>query len=192
MVPGKVRNRIPSHSNAITMHFILCSLGFRVLPKAGVNWSVCVAQKMLKTGILQIDNLTMEVPMMKKIMTMPRFAVLGLLVAVALACTGGYILAQVEADITVSPQTLKLSSNSTSWVTVHTNLPYGAVLSASVTLNGVPISWSKADDRGYFVAKFQIGAIKGIAVPPSVELTFAGTLKDGQTFSGTDTVSVIE
>ncbi len=128
---------------------------------------------------------------MKKTMAVSRFAVLGLLVGVALVGAGGYVLAQVEADITVSPQTLKLSSNSTSWVTVHTNLPYGAVMSASVTLDGIPISWSKADDRGYFVAKFQIGAIKGIAAPPSVELTFAGTLKDGQTFTATDTVSVI-
>jgi hypothetical protein len=124
-------------------------------------------------------------------MAISRFATLGVMVGIGLVSLGGYVVAQVEADITVSPQTLKLSSNSTSWVTVHTDLPYGAVVSASVTLDGVPISWSKADDRGYYVAKFQIAAIKGIAVPPSVELTLAGTLRDGQTFSGTDSVSVI-
>lgn len=128
---------------------------------------------------------------MRKMKASSRFAALGLIVGIALACTGGYVLAQVEAEITVSPQTLVLSSKSTSWVSVHTNLSYGSVASASVTLDGVPIAWSKSDSRGYFVAKFQIAAIKGIATPPSVELTLAGTLKDGQTFSGTDTVSVI-
>lgn len=128
---------------------------------------------------------------MRKMKITSRFAALGLLVGITLAITGGYVLAQVEAEITVSPQTLVLSSKSTSWVTVHTDLPYGSVASASVTLDGIPISWSKSDAQGYFVAKFQIGEVKGIATPPSVELTLAGTLKDGQTFSGTDVVTVI-
>ena len=35
------------------------------------------------------------------------------------------------------------------------------------------------------------GEVKNIAVPPTIELTLAGFLKDGQTFSGTDTVTVI-
>ena len=128
---------------------------------------------------------------MRKMKTTSRFAALGLLVGIALAVTGGYVLAQVAAEITVSPHTLVLSSKSTAWVTVHTDLPYGSVASASVTLDGIPISWSKSDAQGYFVAKFQIGEVKGIATPPSVALTLAGILKDGQTFSGTDVVTVI-
>ncbi len=116
-------------------------------------------------------------------------AILGL--AFGIALMGGYVLAQVDTEITVAPQTLVLSSNSTSWVTVHTDLPYTSVASASVTLDGIPIAWSKSDSRGYFVAKFQIGQVKGIATPPSVELTLAGTLYNGETFSGTDAVTVI-
>lgn len=127
---------------------------------------------------------------MRKMMATSRFAALGLVVGIALVSTGGYVLAQVVAEITVSPQTLVISSNSTSWVTVHTDLPYASVVSASVTLDSVPIAWSKADSRGYFVAKFQMAEVKSIATPPSVELTLAGTLKDGQTFSGSDTISV--
>jgi len=128
---------------------------------------------------------------MKKKMGRAYFVMLGLGVAVALLCSGGYLLAQVATDITIAPQTLVLSSKSTAWVTVHTDLPYGAVQSASVTLDGIPIAWSKADSRGYFVAKFQIAAIKGIAEPPSVELTLEGVLQDGQTFTGTDIVPVL-
>lgn len=128
---------------------------------------------------------------MKRVIAISCFVLLGLVVGIAWMGSGGYILAQVSAEITVSPQTLVLSSNSTAWVTVHTNLPYSSVESASVTLDGIQIAWSKADARGDFVAKFQIGEVKGIAVPPSVELTLAGTLKDGQTFSGSDVVPVL-
>lgn len=120
-----------------------------------------------------------------------RIVVLGITVAMLLMVSGGYILALVETEITVSPQTLVLSSKSTAWVTVHTDLPYASVASASVTLDGIPIAWSKSDSRGCFVAKFQMGEVKGIASPPTVELTLAGTLDDGQTFSGTDVVAVI-
>ncbi len=117
--------------------------------------------------------------------------VAGMVASIALLSTGGLILALVNAEITVSPQTLVLSSKSASWVTVHTDLPYSSVQSASVTLDGVPIAWSKSDAKGYFVAKFQMVEVKNIAVPPVVELTLEGTLKDGQTFSGTDSVPVI-
>lgn len=128
---------------------------------------------------------------MRKPMFVLCLLALGLAAGFAWVSSGGYILAQVETEITVSPQTLVLSSNSASWVTVHTNLPYTSVAAASVTLDGIPIAWSKVDSRGYFVAKFQMAAVKGIAAPPSLELTLAGTLKDGQTFAGTDTVPVL-
>ncbi|MBP8130059.1 MAG: hypothetical protein KA184_10825 [Candidatus Hydrogenedentes bacterium] len=128
---------------------------------------------------------------MRKVLAGSLLAVFVSVFVIALGSTGGHIWAEVEAEITVSPQTLVLSSNSTAWVTVHTNLPYGSVQSASVTLDGITIAWSKADAQGNFVAKFQIGEVKGIAAPPSVELTLAGTLKDGQTFSGSDTVPVL-
>ena len=127
---------------------------------------------------------------MRKLLAVMGVATLGLMVGVALAYSGGYAQAQVEAVITISPQTLVLSSKCATWVTVHTNLPYSSVESASVSLDDIPIAWSKVDSRGFFVAKFQMGEVKAIAVPPSVELTLAGVLTDGQTFSGTDTVPV--
>lgn len=114
--------------------------------------------------------------------------VLAVVLAVGL---GGYVLAQVQAEITVSPQTLVLSSKSTAWVSVHTNLPFSSVASASVELDGIPVAWVKSDARGYFVAKFQIGQVKGIVAPPSAELTLSGTLKDGESFSGSDTIAVL-
>lgn len=128
---------------------------------------------------------------MKKSSCNWRLVCAGILASCVVTVAAGYLWADVAAEITVSPQTLVLSSQSTSWVTVHTNLPYGAVQSASVTLDGIPIAWSKSDARGYFVAKFQMIAVKDIAAPPSVELTFTGNLTDGQSFSGTDIVPVL-
>ncbi len=116
---------------------------------------------------------------------LPVVVVMGLLIGV-----GGYVLADTVVSITIAPSTLVLSAQPASWVTVHTNLPYGAVDSASVEMNGVPIAWSKADDRGNFVAKFRMGEIKGIVTPPSAELTLSGVLKDGTPFEASDTVSV--
>ena len=102
------------------------------------------------------------------------------------------------AEITVSPNVINIASASTI-VTIHTDLPYSLVVGATVTLNDLKISWWKSDDRGYFVAKFLSDEVKALAEVKDagadgtlVTLTLEGTLVDGETFSGTDDVKVID
>lgn len=92
--------------------------------------------------------------------------------------------------IAVSPQTLLLGSDQ-STVTVHTDIPLGAVETSSLTLNGVPVVRTEADARGKLVAFFSEAAVKAIVAPPSAVLTLSGSLKDGSSFSGSDEVRVI-
>ena len=66
-----------------------------------------------------------------------------------------------EISIRISPATLNLESDG-SVVTVHTDVPYSAVAVYTVYLSGVPIQSWKADDRGYFVAKFLMDSVKTI------------------------------
>ena len=66
-----------------------------------------------------------------------------------------------EITIEIAPSTLNIQSNG-KVVTVHTDIAYSDVEVFSVFLEGVHINSSKADDRGYFVAKFLIDEIKGI------------------------------
>ena len=66
-----------------------------------------------------------------------------------------------EMSIDVAPSILNLA-NAGKWVTVHTDIPYSVLVSATITLNGVEIKWSKADNQGNFVAKFVIGDIKNL------------------------------
>jgi len=66
-----------------------------------------------------------------------------------------------EINIDVAPNVLNIQSKSTI-VTVHTDIAFRIVDGESVTLNGVEINYSKADDRGYFVAKFLSDEIKAL------------------------------
>lgn len=95
-----------------------------------------------------------------------------------------------ELGVAVSPQTLLLSSDQGGEVTVHTAVPYRDVDTSSLTLNGIPVRWTKADARGNLVAKFDEAQVKAIAAPPSLTLTLSGNYKDGSGFSGSDTVQV--
>jgi hypothetical protein len=97
-----------------------------------------------------------------------------------------------EITITVSPNVINLASASTV-VTVHTDIAYSMVDGATVEMNGIPIDWWKSDSRGYFVAKFQAGEVKGIVTPGTTAiLTLSGVTALGESFSGTDKVEVIE
>jgi hypothetical protein len=60
-----------------------------------------------------------------------------------------------------------------------------------LALNGVPVSWTKADSRGNLVGKFAESAIKAIVSPPGEVMTLTGSTKDGEAFSGSDSVKVI-
>jgi ABC-type sulfate transport system permease component len=99
---------------------------------------------------------------------------------------------QTVITIQVSPNVLNLQSGGTV-VTVHTDIAYGAVAAASVTINGVPISWWKSDNQGNFVAKFNIEDIKSLPlnIGQLNTLTLLGTTKTGTTFTGSYDVMVI-
>jgi len=63
--------------------------------------------------------------------------------------------------IRIAPETLNLSSDGTV-VTVHTDILYSEMDVYTVYLANVAISSWKADNRGYFVAKFLMDDIKAI------------------------------
>jgi len=101
-----------------------------------------------------------------------------------------------DISIQVSPSTLNLQSMG-EVVTVHTNIAYSCVVGGAVMLNGIPISWWKADNQGNFVAKFEMLDVKALAdtgdlhVPGENELTLVGQTTDGATFTGKTWITVI-
>ena len=97
-----------------------------------------------------------------------------------------------EGDcITISPNTLVLSSEDTI-VTVHSNIPYALVNTVTLTLNGIPATFSKADACGDLVVKFGRADVKDIVEPGIVTLTLSGRLQDGSPFEASDTITVKE
>jgi len=94
-----------------------------------------------------------------------------------------------EVVITVSPHTIVPASGGP-WVTVHVDIPYSIVDTASLTLNGVAVAWTKADLQGNLVAKFESTAVREIVEAPRTTLTLSGMTVEGMTFSGSDTVAV--
>jgi hypothetical protein len=99
------------------------------------------------------------------------------------------VFSDTEIYIKVSPHVIVLESDGT-WVTVHTNIPYGQVETSSVTLNGVPAALTKADLKGYLVAKFGQTDIKAIVAPPEALLELRGLKTDGDEFSGSEVVEI--
>ncbi len=96
-------------------------------------------------------------------------------------------------QIQVSPNVLNIGSKG-EIVTVHTDLPYSSVKGASVFLNGVPISWWKSDDRGFFVAKFDINKVKyeaGLVVGENKVILTGITINDVQ-FTGEQILKVVD
>jgi hypothetical protein len=115
------------------------------------------------------------------------------------ACVGllvlGFSTSVTTADditigIQVSPSTINLDQKG-EWVTVHADIPLGLV-EAGLTLNGVEVWYTKDDARGDLVAKFLIGDVLEIVATPNATLTLRGTTTNGDAFSGTDTVPVID
>jgi hypothetical protein len=97
-----------------------------------------------------------------------------------------------EVLITVSPATIVLGCDKGSLVTVHTDIPLSVVDRGSVELNGIAALYTKSDNRGNLVGKFDQAAIEAIIAPPEATLVLTGETLDGIPFSGTDTVRVIE
>lgn len=102
-----------------------------------------------------------------------------------------------DISIQVSPSTLNIQSKG-EVVTIHTDIPYSSVVGGSVILNEIPISWWKADNQGNFVAKFNMDDVKELAeageleVPGENVLTLTGYTNDGEEFTGTETIIVID
>ena len=102
-----------------------------------------------------------------------------------------------EISIDVAPQTLNLQSQG-EVVTVHTNIAFSSVQGGSVSMNGIPIAWWKADNQGNFVAKFVMTEVKRLAdsrdlvVPGENELTLVGYTTEGVEFTGSQTITVID
>jgi Flp pilus assembly protein TadG len=92
--------------------------------------------------------------------------------------------------ITVSPNVVNTSAKG-QWVTIHAEIPYSAVATASVFVNGVPVDWTKSDNQGDLVAKFCLDNVLAVISPPSATLTLNGTTIGNVPFSGTDTVKVV-
>jgi hypothetical protein len=99
-------------------------------------------------------------------------------------------LESIPVGIVISPSTLNVASQGT-WVTVHADIAYSLVAGATVTLNGIGVQATFADNCGDLVAKFAIDDIKGIVQPGSAVLTLSGFTRDGTPFSGTDMVRVV-
>lgn len=99
---------------------------------------------------------------------------------------------ELTVPIVIAPSTINLQAGGT-WVTVHAEIAYSAVNAATVTLDGIPVKTTFADNRGELVAKFLVGDVRGIVKPGTTpQLTLSGTTDDGDTFSGTDMVRVID
>jgi hypothetical protein len=94
-----------------------------------------------------------------------------------------------EIFVKVSPNTIVIASDG-DWITVHTNIAYSSVDTSTITLNGVPVAWTKSDLRGNLVAKFVQADIKAIITPPEATLELSGLTGGGEPFTGSDTVAV--
>ena len=102
-----------------------------------------------------------------------------------------------DIGIEVAPNTLNIQSQS-QVVTVHTTIKYVSVDHDNVYLNGIEISSWKADNRGYFVAKFVMSEVKALAdsgdltVPGENELTLVGYTTERTEFTGAQMITVID
>ena len=98
-----------------------------------------------------------------------------------------------DIEIDVAPNVLNIQSEG-KVVTVHTDIAYWEVEVSAVYLNGVLIQSWKADNRGNFVAKFDMAAIKtleGLAIDNYNMLTLEGTTTAGKSFIGEMEILVI-
>lgn len=100
--------------------------------------------------------------------------------------------------IQVSPSTILLSSRARGpqkvQVTVHADIDYSDVATYSVTLNGIEAEFTFPDARGDLVAKFEfdtvVEEVEEMMEAGEAVLRLDGSLIDGGSFSGEDTVRV--
>jgi hypothetical protein len=94
-----------------------------------------------------------------------------------------------EVVIMISPATLVIDSAGTTF-TVHAEIPYSTVDTATVSLDGLVPAYCKADARGDLVVKFERGDVVAIVSPPEATMTLSGLTVDAVPFSGSDTIVV--
>lgn len=116
-----------------------------------------------------------------------RIAVSALCVMLLVSAT--LAVADVSVEIQVAPAQIVLKAPST-WLTVHADIPYSVVDDGSVQINGLDADQVFADDCGNLVAKVEMGRIKDLVAPPSVEITLTGLTTEAEAFSGSETVRV--
>jgi hypothetical protein len=97
----------------------------------------------------------------------------------------------IEIELRISPNTIVIGSPG-DWVTAHTDIAFSSVNTATVSLNGVPAAWTLADNKGNLVAKFVRDDVENIISPPDALLSLTGMTIEGENFSGSDVVRVIE
>ncbi len=98
---------------------------------------------------------------------------------------------QVSDDVTmaVAPSTLLLGMEQSD-VTVHTSIPFAAVDTASLTMEGLTPLAVFADACGDLVARFDEYEVKAIVAAPEATLTLTGLLVNGEPLSLSDTIQV--
>jgi len=112
-----------------------------------------------------------------------------LCLSVVTASIAGPVKDTDQIAIQVSPPTIVLSHPGV-WVTVHTNIPFGAADGWSFELNGVDIALPMADALGFFVAKFDLELVAATVEAPSDVVVFTGDLTDGTYVEETADVKV--
>ena len=121
------------------------------------------------------------------------FAILLASIMLIPASISAFAPVPLDIEIDCSPNVINIGSQGTIF-TIHTDIPFSAVVGAECTLNGLEISWWKSDDRGYFVAKFDLDAVKdldGLIIGGYNELTLSGVKTDGELFEGMQPILVI-
>ncbi len=103
------------------------------------------------------------------------------------------MFSQEEIEIQVSPNILNLQSNGVV-VTIHTDIPFSQVSAQTVNMNGLEIDSWKADNQGFFVAKFNMDDVKeleDLEIGAYNTLTLDGLKVSGDTFAGSEDILVI-
>ncbi len=126
--------------------------------------------------------------------TKPKGKIGTIIIALILSCIFPFAgQAQTIIDIQVAPNVLNLQSQG-QVVTIHTDLAFWTVFGSTVTLNDEEIESWKADNNGFFVAKFNMEAIKDL--PLNIDeyntLELRGEQTDGTEFIGVSEVLVID
>ncbi len=95
-----------------------------------------------------------------------------------------------EVEIVIAPNTINLQTHN-EWVTVHVDIPF-SVVSGAVSLDGIQSVFTKPDNCGNLVAKFNSEDVKAILEVGVVTLTLVGVTDAGEIFTGSDCVRVID